>query len=177
MDKTFHFTVYAGYHQFYLSRDEESLLGSGEDSFWTGESIRRLLAAGRGLVGVGTMTFGHVPVSLEISSVAPKEETSGWDHVAEASLDLLTGWLHLTGCPDGSAGSLPVTPGIYRVRVYSGRLDTAGDEIGHDHYRIVLWPAPPAPPRVLKQWSPALRFSSMDEDTPPLDQSRALFSH
>lgn len=166
MDKTFHFTVYAGYHQFYLSRDEESLLGSGEEGFWTGESIRRLLAAGCGLLGVGTTTFGHVPVSLEISGGAPKEETSGWDHVVEGSLDLQTGWLHLAGCPNGSAGRLAVVPGSYRVRVYCGRLDTTDDEIGHDHYRVVLWPQPPAPPRVLKQWVPALRFRSVAEEAP-----------
>jgi hypothetical protein len=163
------FTIYAGYHQFYLSRDEESLVGSGEESFWTAESIRRLLASGPGLVGIGTTTFGHVPVSLEISRVAPEADTSGWDHVTEASIDLHTGRLYLTGCPTEFAGSVPVTPGTYRVRVHSAKLEVAEGEGGHDHYRIVLWPEPPSPPKVLKQWPPALRFCSFSSNSPHTD--------
>ncbi len=174
-----HFTIYAGYYQFYLSRDEESLSGSGEESFWTVGSIRSLLAAGPGLLGIGTTTFGHVPVSVEISHAAPGVEMTGWDHVTEASIDLHTGRLYLTGCPSGFAGSISVSPGIYRVRVHSESLDSADGGIGHDRYRIVLWPEPPSPPKVLKQWPPALRFCSFSEESPdnPPPDSRVLYSH
>jgi hypothetical protein len=177
--ETRHFTIYAGYHQFYLSRDEESLVGSGGESFWTVESIRSLLAAGPGLLGIGTATFGHVPVSVEISRKAPEAETTGWDHVTEASIDLRTGRLYLAGCPSGSAGSISVIPGVYRVRIHSASLGAADGEMGHDHYRIVLWPEPLSPPRILKQWAPALRFCRFSEDSPdsPHPDSRVLYSH
>jgi hypothetical protein len=158
MDQSYHFTVYAGYHQFYLSSDEESLVGSGADSFWTGENIRRLLATGPGLVGIGTGTYGEVPVSIHLAGRRPAEEVDPWDHVAETCIDLSTGFLHVTGCPDGHAGVVKVEPGTYRVRVYAGKLDTVENEQGEDYYRIVLWNDTPCSPRVLKQWPTALRF-------------------
>ncbi len=158
MDRSYHFKVYAGYHQFYLSKDEESLIGSGADSFWTTENIRKLLATGPGLVGVGTGTFGEVPVNVRVAHGAPEDELNGWDHVAEASIDLSSGKLLVTGCPNGPAGHIFLEPGSYRVRIYSGKLDTAREHQGKDYYRIVLWDAAPAAPLVLKQWPPALSF-------------------
>jgi len=158
MDRTYHFTVFAGYHQFYLSSDEESLIGCGADTFWTGENIRKLLATGPGLVGIGTGTYGEVPVAIELAHQSPREDLSEWDHVAETCIDLNSGRLHVTGCPDGPAGLIRVKPGIYRVRVYAGNLNRVVDEQGEDHYRIVLWNDMPCPPRVLKQWPTALRF-------------------
>lgn len=158
MDRSYQLTVYAGYHQFYLSSDEESLIGSGADSFWTGENIRKLLATGPGLVGIGTATYGDVPVAIHLGIAGPPEDLGGWDHVAETSIDLSSGMLHVTGCPDGPAGLINVKPGIYRVRVYSGNLESVVDEQGEDYYRIVLWNDKPGPPRVLKQWPTALRF-------------------
>jgi hypothetical protein len=158
MDRSYFFRVYAGYHQFYLSSDEESLIGTGADSFWTGESIRKMLATGPGLVGIGTGTYGDVPVSIQLATSSPQEDLGKWDHVAETFIDLGSGRLHVTGCPDGPAGLIKVEPGIYRVRVYSGKLDTVEDEQGEDYYRIVIWNDTPCQPRVLKQWPTALAF-------------------
>ncbi len=158
MDRSYHLTVYAGYHQFYLSSDEESLMGSGADSFWTEESIRHLLATGPGLIGIGTGTYGEVPVSIYVTAASPHEDLGEWDHVAESCIDLSSGEFHVTGCPDGHAGLIKVNPGIYRVRVYAGKLDTVEDEQGEDYYRIFVWKDTPCPPRVLKQWPTASRF-------------------
>ncbi len=158
MDRSYHFVVYAGYHQFYLSRDEESLIGSGADSFWTTENIRKLLATGPGLVGVGTGTFGKVPVSVRVAEAAPEDDFTGWDHVTEASLDLCSGRLLITGCPNGPAGHIRVEPGVYRVRIHCGKLDTVREDRGDDHYRIVVWNSPSSVPQVLKQWPTALTF-------------------
>jgi hypothetical protein len=158
IDRSYFLKVYAGYHQFYLSSDEESLMGSGADSFWTGENIRRLLATGPGLVGIGTGTYGDVPVSIHLARKIPYEDLGEWDHVAETCIDLGSGQLHVTGCPDGSAGLIRVNPGIYRVRVYSGQLETVEDEKGEDYYRVFVWKDSPCPARVLKQWPTALKF-------------------
>ncbi|PKN66849.1 MAG: hypothetical protein CVU57_04610 [Deltaproteobacteria bacterium HGW-Deltaproteobacteria-15] len=158
MDRSYHYTVYAGYHQFYLSRDEDSLVGSGAASFWTRETIRKLLATGPGLVGIGTGTYGDVPVSIHLAGGDPKDDLTGWDHVAETWIDLCSGRLHVIGCPDDPAGLIELEPGIYRVRVYSAKLDTIENQRGEDYYRIVMWSDAPCPPRVLKQWPTALTF-------------------
>ena len=51
------------------------------------------------------------------------------------------------------AARIPVTPGMYVVRVYYGGLDTIRDLglEGDDHYRVVLWPGPARPVTVLKR--------------------------
>ncbi|RJR47473.1 MAG: hypothetical protein C4576_09635 [Desulfobacteraceae bacterium] len=158
MDQSYHYTVYAGYHQFYLSRDEESLIGSGADSFWNKENIQRLLATGPGLVGIGTGSYGEVPVSIHLAEGDPGDDLAGWDHVAETFIDLHSGRLHVTGCPDDPAGLINLKPGVYRVRVYAAKLDTIDNGQGEDYYRIVIWSDTPCPPRVLKQWPTALTF-------------------
>jgi hypothetical protein len=45
-----------------------------------------------------------------------------------------------------------MSPGVYRIRVSYGGLDTvAADESGNDHYRVQLWLAPLIAVRILKQ--------------------------
>ncbi|MFA4914997.1 MAG: hypothetical protein WC590_15290, partial [Burkholderiaceae bacterium] len=53
-----------------------------------------------------------------------------------------------------SVDTLPVAPGTYRVRVYCGGFDTLSEDRldGDDHYRVLLWPAPPDDVQVLKQY-------------------------
>jgi hypothetical protein len=44
-------------------------------------------------------------------------------------------------------------PGVYRARVFYGKLASLSDDglEGDDHYRIILWPGSPSTPVVLKQ--------------------------
>lgn len=149
------FTVYAGYHQFYLE-DERPAGSTGEDGFWTREKCRRMITATDGIVGVGTASYGEVTVDVELWDERPGDGEEEWDHVAEASLVLNGSCLVVRGCPGEEAGRVALGPGVYRVRVRAGGLDTVGDaEVGEDYYRVAVYPGEYAGPHVVKQWESA----------------------
>ena len=83
------------------------------------------------------------------------DDVDGWDVVAEASIRTISGKLRLT-TPEGDdaqAPAIPIPPGSYRVRVYYGQLHSVVDELaphGADIYRLLIWPAEPSSPRMLK---------------------------
>ena len=95
-----------------------------------------------------------VPVALEIYESDPGFAPNSWDHVAECSLQLDSGQLEVHECTGGSVATLHVKPGSYRVRALYGSLDSLSSNglEGDDHYLVNLWPAPPGPVVVLKQW-------------------------
>jgi hypothetical protein len=147
------FTVYAGYHQFYIL-DEDAIANAGAYDFWTKEAFDMRLATNPGIIGVGTGTYGDVRVEIEILSERPaSSDLNTWDHVVEASLELPKHALTIAGCPDGPIGSIPVSPGNYRLRVQSADLATVDSEEGQDWYQILIWPEELRAPKVLKNWS------------------------
>ena len=147
------FTVYAGYHQFYL-QDESPIGSTGADDFWTKESYQNMIATNPGIIGVGTASYGKVPVKVGIFESQPNEDYQQWDHIAEASLELRSGQLLVCGCPDGEVGRIALEPSTYRLRIYYGSLDTVGDdETGDDYYRVAIWPADYSGSVVLKRWA------------------------
>ncbi|MFN5713043.1 MAG: hypothetical protein ACK463_00385, partial [Bradyrhizobium sp.] len=85
----------------------------------------------------------------------PDDDSAGWDHIVEASLDVASGRIAIAGCTDyfPDAARIDVAPGTYRLRVSYGALDTLSEDglEGDDHYRLQLWPAPSIAVRVLKQ--------------------------
>jgi hypothetical protein len=97
------------------------------------------------------MTVG---VAVEVHDTEPDYNPGQWDHIAEGSLHLPTGQLQVHECTGGPVADFEVAPGWYRVRSFHGGFDTidASKLEGNDHYLAVLWPAPPADVRVLKQW-------------------------
>ena len=114
-----------------------------------------MLAAGSGVVRIGTVRNMHVPVSVQILEREPNDDSAGWDHIVEASLDVPSGRIAIAGCTDyfPDAARIDVAPGTYRVRVSYGGLDTLSEDglEGDDRYRLQLWPAPPIAVRVVKQ--------------------------
>ncbi len=96
--------------------------------------------------------YGVVRLELIVRSDPPDDKLTGWDNVAEATLELSSGCLVAFGpesSPDGPRISM--LPGIYRVRVYAGDVETVDEygQEGQDHYRAVLWPAPYQEPTLL----------------------------
>ncbi|MGI8550528.1 MAG: hypothetical protein ACR2PL_06990 [Dehalococcoidia bacterium] len=147
------FAIDAGAHQFYI-QDDGDVGNFGE--IWTQQVVNdRLGVLSRG-VAIRALRADVVPVKVELYTNEPEEELSGWDHVAEASLEIITGHVAVVGCFDGLVGAprIALTSGTYAVRIFSGGLDTLnGNGIdGDDHYRVVLWPDGYRPPRVLKRW-------------------------
>jgi len=144
------YEIFADYFQFYLW-DREMAREAPTD--YSDEDTKRRIKTGPNVVVVQPVRNMNVPVELEILDAAPLDDFAGWDHVAEASLELPSGKLQLHECTGGPVDDIDVAPGTYRVRAYYGRLgDLSLNGLdGNDHYRIVLWRAPSESIRVLKQ--------------------------
>lgn len=146
------YEICADYHQFYLA-DAEKFEFAPED--YTDEDVKRRIKNGRYVVVVQPERNMTVPVELEILMSPPNDDFSGWQHVAEASLDLPSGKLRIEECTGDVKDEITLDPNSYRVRVYYAGLDTLSFDglDGDDHYRIVIWPAPVSDVKVLKQYS------------------------
>lgn len=149
--KKLHFELFADYYQFYFQ--DESVEGDLSDS-WTEETTNRLLATALGTVGVGTARNMRVPVDIELFDAEPRESFDPWDQVNECSIEVKSGAIDVAGCTDyfPDAARIQIAPGIYRVRIFYGKLDQISDDglEGEDSYRVVLWPGTLTDPIVLK---------------------------
>ncbi|HEY1378961.1 MAG TPA: hypothetical protein VGF55_19320 [Gemmataceae bacterium] len=145
------FDVFADYHQFYLW-DREMTPEAPTD--YTDEDVRRRIKTGPHVVVIHPERNMTVSVEVEIHDTDPGFEPAAWDHVAEASLHLPTGRLEVHECTGGPVAEFEVPPGWYRLRSLGGGFATIDESRmeGGDHYRAVLWPAPPSEVRVVKQW-------------------------
>jgi hypothetical protein len=147
------FELFADYHQFYLW-DRGMAPQAPED--YTDEDTRLRIKTGPHVLVIQPERNMTVAVEVEILDAEPPCDADRWDHIAEASLNLPTGQLEVHECTGGPVADFSVEPGWYRVRSHHGGLDTI-DEFGlegNDRYLVVLWPAPPAALRVIKQWEP-----------------------
>ncbi len=119
------------------------------------ESRARHLGVAHGTLCILTARYLTVPVTIEVREmpVPGPEDWTGWDFVVEASLEVPSGCVVVYGPTDSSADAprIMLAPGTYRARIHYGGIATVSDDQldGEDHYLIVLWPAPAAPPNVL----------------------------
>lgn len=149
------FRLRTDYHQFYLV--DEGIKPPAPDDYDSPAVLAQRLLVKPHLIAVMTFQPNPFSAAVEVLEAEPATELAGWDHVVEASLELPTGKLAVDTCPNGVAKRQRVTPGWYRVRVCAGGM--AGWEAvpeGQDpprRFRLSLWPAGPAPVRVLKRWS------------------------
>ena len=147
-----HIEILADYYQFYLQ--DEKVDGNLSDS-WDQDAFDRLLAMAPGIIGVGTVRNTTVPVVVEIHESEPTEDFDEWDHVNECSIEIESGKILIAGCNDyfPDAARIEVEPGCYRARIYYGQLDSLSEDglDGDDHYKIILWRAAYAEPKILKQ--------------------------
>jgi hypothetical protein len=150
--QSFALTLFADYHQFYIK--DEAAQGDLSDC-WDAAASARLLALAPGTIGVGTVRDVEVPVTIEIYDREPDADVAAWDHVVEAGLSVASGPLVVAGCTDylPDAKRIPLAPGNYRVRISYGGLETVSEDglEAADRYRLQLWPAPAAEPRIVKQ--------------------------
>lgn len=146
------YEVFADYFQFYL-RDEGERPEAPID--YTEEDVGRRIKAAPFVIVVQPVRNMTVPVEVEVGDAPPGALLDGWDHVAEASIELPSGRLEIHECTGESIDILSISPGTYRARAYFGGLDTLSPDRldGDDRYRIVMWPAPFAPVEVLKQYA------------------------
>jgi hypothetical protein len=162
------YKLFADQLQFYLQDDDahvDDLSGA-----WTEDSVKRMLAVARGVVGIGTARNMAIPVVVEVLEVEPAKDVDEWEHVVEGALDVMTGRVVVAGCTDyfPDADRIPVHPGAYQVRMSCRGLDTLSPNGlgGGDHYRVQLWPtSEPTEPVVLKQRL-AQAYSSISDGRP-----------
>jgi hypothetical protein len=152
--KSFDLSLFADYFQFYIQ--DEAATGDLSQA-WSEETTSRMLAIAPGVIGVGTVRNMDVPVRVEIHESEPDTDSSEWDHIVEASLNVTSGRVVIAGCTDffPDAMRIEIPPSTYRARVSYGALNTLSEDglSGSDHYRMQLWLAPSIAVRVLKQWS------------------------
>jgi hypothetical protein len=95
----------------------------------------------------------NAALRLEVGSGSPPLDNADWDHVVEGPLPIASGTLVFEASGGGKQIETSVPPGHYRARL-SGRNFRAGiGEIeGEESYRLQLWPASAAEPKLLKYW-------------------------
>ena len=157
MTKLISGTVDVHYGQFYL---EAGIAFDGDmPRCFTGQSNGLCGAAVPGFVFLTTgLHTGPVGLEIECHETDPGVDES-WEDIVEASVQVSGPVLTLVRWAEAEGLALARMAGSYRLR-YAGRgMDKAQQEdtvLGPDpidHYRIDIWPAPPAPDRVVRQTS------------------------
>lgn len=142
--------------------DEWSQTDLGEE--WTDQAMADHLAAGTDAVAIGTTVDVDVAVSVEVLDRRPADDSTEFDHVAEAGILCSSGRLVVMGCTDyePDARRFPVPASWLRMRVSRSNLDRAyqagvdSDDSPLTTERLLLrvWAEAPAPVVVLKRWHP-----------------------
>jgi hypothetical protein len=140
------FDLFADYFQFYL-QDDDTTFGDLSDS-WDDDATTRLLAVAPGTVGIGTVRYSVVGVTLVVSEDEPKLYPETYDNVVEADLEITTGQIVVAGCTDyfSDARRIQLRPGTYRVRSCGRNLAR------QDSYEVFIWPSPLLGVQVVKQF-------------------------
>jgi len=146
-------TIFADYNQFYLW--DKKIRPDAPDDY-TDADVENRIKIGPHVVVVQPERNVEVPVAVETHDGEPGFNREDWDHIAEASLHLPSGELEVHECTGGPVAHFKLEPGWYRVRSFHAGLSTIRDNglEGSDHYLVVLWPAPAAGVKVVKQYRP-----------------------
>ena len=155
--------VESDYGQIYIYDPQTQIAdeGAGEDDNQLGRALddgyesRRFVGYETGLVNLITPSQynWNVPMRIEVVDEAPPLDTADWDHVVEVPLPAPSGTLCFQASGGGTLIETQVPPALYRARL-SGRgyFAGAGEIEGHESYRLQLWPAQEAEPRLIKYW-------------------------
>lgn len=111
---------------------------------------------GPGVQLVTGVAAGPVTITLDSLPAAPARPETGWEDIAEFSVEVQDGPLQLLGhfdTPEASAPRLDEQgAGTYRIRVYGRGRDTAYDATVSEpteDYLIISWLAPAAAPEAI----------------------------
>jgi hypothetical protein len=160
MTTTTELTLFADYFQIHVSDADSD--GDLSDA-WTDQAVADHLAVAQDALGIGTAVNVNVSVTVVVLPQEPSDDSSEFDHVVEAGLDVSLGHLVVLGCTDYApdAATFEVPPGWNRVRVARSNLARAAQaDIDSDEspettekIRIQVWPAPESPAKIIKRWS------------------------
>ncbi|MEU1466461.1 hypothetical protein ABZ467_38970 [Streptomyces sp. NPDC005727] len=160
MTTTTELTLFADYFQIHVADADSD--GDLSDA-WTDQAVSDHLAVAQDALGIGTVVNVNVSVTVIVLPQEPSDDSSEFDHVVEASLDVSSGRLVVLSCTDYApdAATFKVASGWNRVRVSRGNLaraaqaDVDSDESPEttEKIRIQVWAAPESPARITKRWS------------------------
>ncbi|MFF2997498.1 hypothetical protein ACFVTC_23500 [Streptomyces sp. NPDC057950] len=160
MATTTELTLFADYFQIHVSDADSD--GDLSDA-WTDQAVSDHLAVAPDALGIGTVVNVNVSVTVIVLPQEPSDDSSEFDHVVEAGLDVPSGRLVVLGCTDYApdAATFEVASGWNRVRVSRGDLaraaqaDVDSDESPEtiEKIRIQVWAAPESAPTIIKRWS------------------------
>ena len=135
--------LFADYCQFYIQ--DEGAAGDTSD-IWNTNAVERLLAISQGIIAVGTVRNGEVPVTVKIFETEPPVLTDDENVVSqmnECDIEVCSGEIVVAGCTDylPEARRIKLSNGTYRARIYYFNLDQISDDglDGDDFYEIHLW--------------------------------------
>jgi len=152
MKTLFNGTLFADYHQFYLTGAERA---TDYSDGMTEQALAARLVWKDEVLAVVTARDMDVPITVEFFDAKPEIDLDNADHVVEAGLRS-SGTLAIAGCtdyfPDAARFSVPA--GDLEARVVMTGLGTISEDglDGHDRYVIQLWPGKAQAVQVLKQW-------------------------
>jgi hypothetical protein len=160
MTTTTELTLFADYFQIHVSdADSDGDLSEA----WTDQAVADHLAVAQDALGIGTVVNVNVSVTVVVLPQEPSDDSSEFDHVVEASLDVSSGRLMVQGCTDHTpdAATFEVASGWNRVRVSRSNLapaaqaDVDSDESPEttEKIRIQVWAAPESPATITKRWA------------------------
>lgn len=150
-----HLSLFADYFQIHLQDEQcESDLGEA----WTEQACLDGLAVAHGIVGIGTAVNWDVGVEVVVLASEPRDDSSAYDHVVEASIQVPSGRLVVMGCTDDGpdAPRFEVQTGWNRIRASRSNLAAAvpaSHEEPVENVRLQAWPGPESDPRIIKRWT------------------------
>lgn len=152
MTTVFEGTLFADYHQFYLTDAETETDYSGGA---TDEAMAEHVVWKDDVLAIFTVRNMEVPVTVELHEAEPVIDLADADHVVEAGLHS-SGTLVIAGCTDYRPGAarISVPSGDLMARIVFTGLGTLTEDglDGQDRYAVHLWPGRAEGVQVLKQW-------------------------
>ncbi|MDX3540194.1 hypothetical protein PV721_39015 [Streptomyces sp. MB09-01] len=152
--------LFADYFQIHVLDDESE--GDLSD-VWTEQAVLDGLGVTDGALAIGTDINVTVAVSVHVLTQQPDDDNDDFEHVVEASLNLVSGSLVVLGCtdyfPDAARFDMPA--GWTRIRASRRNLaaaafpdpDCEDEPEDTEEIRLQAWPAPYSQPRIIKRWT------------------------
>lgn len=138
----FNLDFYTSHHQFYIS--DKGAPQFNANNLWTEQAYIAKMALDERFIAVLTRSYGNIKAELVLSEEQPKVSMDErYDHIVEGSIESKSGLLQVLDCPTSSLiKNIKITPGLYRIRVYSLNLDSDynDEDDANDRYKIEIWP-------------------------------------
>lgn len=157
MTELFAGTVEVQYGQAYLELD--GAFDGAMEACFRGQSNGLCGAQAPAILFLVTgLHTGTVGLAIHLSEAAPGLDES-WEEIVEVSFQVPRGSITLVEWAADRGIAMAVPAGAYRGRYQARAMQAASDAdplpdaAPVDSYRLDLWPAPPAPDRVVKQSS------------------------